>query len=218
MNSSLHLGWPNRITIGRLLLIWPFALCLLYLDEPEQTWLRWLAVAIFGVMAFSDALDGYLARRLNDESVLGKFLDPLADKVLITVAVLILCVVGIHDTSGETGEGIRRLPTWVAAVAVGKDIVVSVGFAVVRLATGRIFIQPRLLGKCCTVVQLVMVLSVLVWLDLPVWLSWLPQVFWYAATALAVGAVCDYVRLGSRFMAAAAQTSRDQDGEAIDER
>ena len=57
-------------------MIWPFALCLLYLNEPGYAWLRWPAMGIFALMAVSDVLDGYLARRLKDESLLGKFLDP----------------------------------------------------------------------------------------------------------------------------------------------
>jgi CDP-diacylglycerol--glycerol-3-phosphate 3-phosphatidyltransferase len=211
------LGWPNRITITRLLLVWPFALCLLYMNAAGSGWLRWLAVAIFGAMAASDVLDGYLARRLGDESPLGRFLDPLADKLLITVAVLILCVVGIRDLSDPTAPPAMRLPTWVAVVAVGKDLVVSLGFAAVYFTTGRVLIRPRLFGKCCTVVQLLMVLSVLLWIDAPIWLSGLPEVLWYLATALAVAAALDYVRLGSQFVAGvAAENSPGSKGDQVD--
>ncbi|MBN2561851.1 MAG: CDP-alcohol phosphatidyltransferase family protein [Phycisphaerae bacterium] len=198
-------------------MIWPFALCLLYVIEPGYSWLRWLAIAIFAVMTASDALDGYLARRLRDESPLGKFLDPLADKVLITVAVLMLCVIGVRDISDPTGGTSFLLPRWVAVAAVGKDLVVSIGFAVVYLSTGRVFIRPRFLGKSCTVVQLLLVLSMLLWPDTPVWLSGLPKVLWYAATALAVAAVFDYVRLGSQYVATVAAHERQQgSGEDID--
>lgn len=213
MPSTLHLGWPNRITIARLLMIWPFAMCLLYLNEPGYAWLRWPALGIFALMAFSDALDGYLARRLHDESVLGKFLDPLADKLLVTTAVFILCFVGIRDIS-DGGEGRALvLPKWVAAAAIGKDLVVSFGFVLVRLATGRTFIHPRLLGKSCTVVQLVLVCSVLLWLDLPGWLAGLPRVLWYLATGLAVAAALDYVRAGTRYVAGVAAEPRPSSGE-----
>lgn len=167
-------------------------------------WLRWVALGIFALMALSDALDGFLARRLHDESPLGSFLDPLADKLLITIAVLMLSLVGISDISDPDGTRILSLPKWVAAVAIGKDLVVSLGFLVVRLTTGRTFIQPRFLGKSCTLVQLFLVCAVLVWPDMPVWLSDLPRVLWYLATALAVAAALDYVRLGSRYVAASA--------------
>jgi CDP-diacylglycerol--glycerol-3-phosphate 3-phosphatidyltransferase len=206
--SKLHLGWPNRITITRLLMIWPFALCLLYLNEPGYAWLRWPAMGIFALMAVSDVLDGYLARRLKDESLLGKFLDPLADKLLVTIAVLILCLVGIRDIS-DAGDGRALvLPKWVAAAAIGKDLVVSFGFVLVRLATGRTFIHPRLIGKSCTVVQLALVCSVLLWLDMPVWLSGLPKLLWCLATGLAVAAALDYVRAGTHYVAGVAAEQR----------
>jgi phosphatidylglycerophosphate synthase len=187
------------------------------MNAPGGGWLRWLAVAIFGTMAVSDVLDGYLARRLGGESPLGRFLDPLADKLLITVAVLILCVVGIRDLSDPTATLSLRLPIWVAVTAVGKDLVVSLGFAAVYFTTGRVLIRPRLFGKCCTVIQLLMVLSVLLWIDVPVWLSGLPEVLWYLATALAVAAALDYVRLGSQFVAGvAAENARGSKGDQVD--
>lgn len=203
MNRRFHLGWPNRVTLARLLLVWPFAACLLYLSDPGLAWLRWVALGIFGLMAISDALDGFLARRLNDESVLGRFLDPLADKLLITVAVLMLALVGVRRSSGDAPISELHLPGWVALAAVAKDLIVSLGFAIIYFYTGRVFLQPRLIGKSCTAVQLAMVLAVLLWPDLPVWLSFLPRVLWYTATALAVAATLDYVRLGSRQVAGA---------------
>lgn len=219
VGNKLRLGWPNRITIARLLCIWPFAACLLYLNDPNYYYLRWVALGMVLLMAFSDILDGYLARRLDDHSPLGAFLDPLADKVLVIIAVLILSIVGIREVSEAGVERSLYLPKWVAAAAIGKDLVVSVGFVLVRLSTGRTFIEPRLLGKACTVVQVALVCSVLIWLDVPVWLSALPTVLWYLATALAVAAALDYVRAGSRYVAAvAAETKRAANGATPDGR
>lgn len=118
-----YLGWPNRITLARLLLVGPFAVCMLNLDDQGKTWLRWLTIGIFVVMALSDLLDGYLARRLHDESPLGRFLDPLADKLLITSAVLILGAVGIQNPPGDTTEP-WLLPNWVVIAAIARDLVV----------------------------------------------------------------------------------------------
>ncbi|MCG8408096.1 MAG: CDP-alcohol phosphatidyltransferase family protein [Phycisphaerales bacterium] len=211
MGKTLRLGWPNRITIGRILLIGPFVVCLLNQDQPGYGWLRWAAISIFALMAVSDMLDGFLARRLHDESDLGKFLDPLADKVLITTAVLILCIHGVHSPMQETP---MHLPDWVAVAAVGKDLVVSIGFAVTYLVTGKPFIQPRLPGKWCTTVQLALVLAMLLWLDLPVWLWKLPEILWWAATILAVCATLDYLRIGSRQLArSAAEKSQEDPGD-----
>ncbi len=219
MNSTLHLGWPNRITIARLLLIAPFVVCLLNQNEPERDWLRLLAIAIFALMAISDALDGYLARRLQDITLLGRFLDPLADKLLITVAVIVLSLNGVSDMSDISSPRVLFLPNWVAVAAIGKDLLVSLGFAVIRLVTGKVFIRPRFLGKFCTAVQLVLVLTMLLWPDLPVWLSGLPRVLWFTATGLAIAAAIDYIRLGTRYLATQASEDRKRDiGEDLNEK
>ncbi len=201
MAAPLNLGWPNWVTIIRMLLIGPFIICLMHMDEPRFTWLRWLAVSIFAAMALSDVLDGYLARRLHSESPLGKFLDPLADKLLITSAVILLCTIGVRDASDIQTENLLLLPDWVAVAAIGKDLIVSLGFALVYLSTGRIFIRPRLLGKWCTAVQLSLVLSMLLWVNLPAWLRGAPQILWWTATVLAGLAAIDYIVLGNRFVA-----------------
>lgn len=202
MAAPIRLGWPNRISIGRVLCVAPFVVILLKLHEPGHGTLRWVAIGLFAVMAASDWLDGYLARRLHDTSPLGAFLDPLADKLLITVAVIILAVRGIVDDTDPTNLRRLYLPDWVAVSAIGKDLVVCIGFAILRLSTGRIHIHPRRLGKWCTTVQLLTVLSMLVWPSLPPQLDRLPEGLWIAATILAALAALDYIRLGSRLAAA----------------
>ncbi|MFH1419605.1 MAG: CDP-alcohol phosphatidyltransferase family protein [Planctomycetota bacterium] len=204
MPAPLHLGWPNWVTIVRMLLIGPFIVCMMHMQEPRHAWLRWMAVGIFAAMAFSDFLDGFLARRLHSESPLGKFLDPLADKLLITAAVILLCTIGVRDTSDIQGDGLLILPDWVAVAAIGKDLIVSLGFALVYLSTGRVLIRPRLLGKWCTAVQLSLVLSMLLWVNLPAWLRGAPQILWWAATVLAGLAAIDYIVLGNRYVASTA--------------
>ncbi|MFQ6047999.1 MAG: CDP-alcohol phosphatidyltransferase family protein [Phycisphaerae bacterium] len=188
--------WPNRVTTARILLIGPFVICLLNL----QVWwfARWLALAMFALMAVSDAADGLLARRLDGQTPLGKFLDPLADKLLITCTVITLAV----PHSSVPG---KSLPNWVVVAAVGKDLIVVIGFLLIYLALGRIFIYPRPAGKACTSVQFAMVVAVLLWPNLPSGLRRLPDVLWWAATVLAVLAAADYIRLGMRFVASASE-------------
>jgi len=74
------LNWPNRITIGRIVLVAPMVICMLNLNATWPGW-RYLALGLFSLMAISDALDGFLARRLKEETQLGRFLDPVADKL-----------------------------------------------------------------------------------------------------------------------------------------
>lgn len=202
------MGWPNRITLGRLLAIGPFVVCLLNLDQPDRVWLRWVAIIIFVLMGLSDLVDGYLARLLKDESPLGAFLDPLADKLFITFSVIILCIKGIHFRDSFGADVVLALPNWVAVAAISKDLVVSMGFGVIYLITGRVFIQPRRLGKWCTTVQLALVLCVLLWPSLPQQLGRLPEALWYAATAMAILATLDYIRLGSRFLGTTATEAK----------
>jgi phosphatidylglycerophosphate synthase len=162
----------------------------------------------------SDFLDGFLARRLHSESPLGKFLDPLADKLFITAAVIILCVIGVSDTSDMEAHRSLRLPNWVAVAAIGKDLIVSIGFVLVYLSTGRVFIRPRWPGKLCTAVQTLLVLVMLVWIDIPQWLSTAPEVLWWLATVLAAIASIDYIVVGNRYVTAvAAEIKRQHDGD-----
>ena len=111
------LNWPNRITIARIVLVGPLVICLLRLNSGWEHW-RHLALALVTITALSDALDGFLARRLGEETPLGRFLDPVADKLLIACAVVLLSV----NSTAVIGF---RLPSWVPVVALGKDVLGS---------------------------------------------------------------------------------------------
>jgi CDP-diacylglycerol--glycerol-3-phosphate 3-phosphatidyltransferase len=145
-------------------------------------------------MGLSDGLDGFLARRLHASTPLGRFLDPIADKLLITSAVVLLAI----DATAVPGF---RLPSWVAVIAIGKDVLTVIGFAVLYAVTGRFFVQPRIWGKACTLVQLVMIGLCLLAPDLPPLGRVLPVAFWWVASVVAAIALVDYVRLGNRFAA-----------------
>ena len=117
-----RVSWPNRITIARILLVGPFVVALLHLqDAVWHEWARYWALLTFALMAISDGLDGYLARRLHEESAVGRFLDPLADKLLIFCSVILLA----HPSTQVPGI---RLPSTAAVIAVGKDVIVVLGF------------------------------------------------------------------------------------------
>ncbi len=84
IRSAMRLNWPNKITLIRILFI---PLFMFFLLLPNQ-WGAVVAMAIFAIAALSDAVDGYIARSYNQETTFGKFADPLADKLLITAALL----------------------------------------------------------------------------------------------------------------------------------
>ncbi len=193
------MGWPNRITIGRIILVLPFVICLILVTRSTGNTLRWLTLGIFAVMALSDFFDGYLARRLKQESVLGRILDPVADKLLVTAAVFILWFSGIQ-TAGDEADTVQtlRLPGWVAGIIIGKDVFVVIGVLAARLASISVRLQARMIGKCATTGQLAMVFAMLLWPDLPPGIEPLPRLLWWAASALTVAAMLDYLVLGIR--------------------
>ena len=187
------LNWPNRITIARIALVAPLMICLLNLNGVWSGW-RHLAQGLFALMAVSDALDGFLARTLKEETPLGRFLDPVADKLLIACAVVLL-------SAEATAVPGHRLPSWVPVIAIGKDVLTVIGFGLVYATTSEFFIQPRVWGKLCTLVQLLMVAYLLLAPDLPGVLQGRAWAFYWLASGLAVIAVVDYVRVGNRFAA-----------------
>ena len=199
MARERFLTWPNRLTMLRIILVAPFVVCLLNLRTPYALSARYGALGIFALMAFSDLLDGYLARRFNQESPLGKFLDPLADKLLIACAMILLGL----EKSSVVGF---RVPSWVVVAAVGKDLFVVVGFLLVFIVTGYIFIRPGWFGKLCTDSQMALVVAVLLGPDFTAVgrassavIYWLVRLLWLVSTLLAILACWQYFRTGMRF-------------------
>ena len=189
----VRLNWPNRVTIIRILLVGPLVICLLNLNSGGVIWRR-VALGLFVVMALSDALDGFLARRFHEETPLGRFLDPVADKLLIASAVVLLAV----ESTAVPGFG---LPSWVPVIALGKEVVTLTGYAVIHAATERSCIEPRIWGKLCTTVQLLLIACCLLGPDLASILQPCFAILYWVASGLAVVAIVDYIGVGSRFAA-----------------
>src|SRR4030042_4399777 len=125
----MKLNWANRITITRILLIVPFVSCMLKTNDPSLTdmqryLLRYASFLIFLIMAFSDVIDGYLARKKGQTTRLGAFLDPTADKLLMASACLLL-------SSHRAGVEGFPLPMTVAVLIIAKDLFLLLGFIIV---------------------------------------------------------------------------------------
>jgi CDP-diacylglycerol--glycerol-3-phosphate 3-phosphatidyltransferase len=197
----MKLNWANRITILRVLLIVPFVSLMLKINDSSissslQNTARLLAAAIFAFMALSDALDGFLARRRGQATTLGAFLDPMADKLLMTCACILL--------ASELGHiGGFRLPTTVVVLIVGKDAFLLIGFVIVYFITAQILIAPVLIGKIATALQLIMVLAILIAPEvsklIPGWI-YLLRILWWSAAGTAILATLIYIRIGSRYI------------------
>lgn len=185
----------------------PFVSCMLKINDPSikselGTMLRYTAIVIFIFMAFSDALDGYFARIKKQITTLGAFLDPLADKLLMTSACLLL-----SSQRGRVGNFV--LPPMVVVLIIGKDLFLLIGFVTVYMFTSQIRIAPVFIGKLATVLQLSMVGGILIAPEvsriLPGWI-WFLRALWWSAAGSAILAILIYIRYGSSYIAEYDQT------------
>lgn len=143
----------NKITILRILLIPFFIAQVLYFIETGREEYRWLAFLTFAVAAICDGVDGYIARRYHQRSELGAFLDPLADKLLLVSAVILLSL--------NNRPHLERLPPWLTATIIGRDVILTIGLVVVYYTCGKVTIRPHLIGKAATVLQMIAVCWIL---------------------------------------------------------
>jgi cardiolipin synthase (CMP-forming) len=130
---------PNFICLVRIVLIWPTVVAL-------QAGDYWTALVLVAVCAISDGLDGWLAKRFNWTSHLGKILDPLADKLLLVALYL-------------TATWSNLIPWWLTAVVVGRDVMIGSGAVVYRVWFGPLYGRPTILSKINTGMQLAVVLA-----------------------------------------------------------
>jgi len=197
----MKLNWANRITILRMFLIVPFVICMLKtndgeLGRPVRDAARYGAFLVFMIMALSDAFDGWLARSKDQVTHLGAFLDPVADKLLITCACLLLV-----SHRGKV-EGFD-LPVTVVVLIIGKDLFLLIGFAIVYLITSKVRIVPASAGKIATALQLSMVAAILAAPEISSFFDgwiWVLRVLWWSAAAAAVLAMVVYFRAGLRYI------------------
>ncbi len=197
----MKLNWANRITILRVLLIVPFVIFMLQINEPElsdlhKNLIRYCATLLFVIMAVSDGIDGYLARKKNQITKLGTFLDPMADKLLITSACILL-----YSQHGHVNG--FRLPGTVVVLIISKDLLITFGFVIVYFVTSKVRIVPVLEGKLATALQLIMVTAILIAPEASKMISgwiWLLRVLWWAAAVMAIIAALVYIRNGIRFV------------------
>ena len=163
----------NKITIVRILLIPFFVIEVLYYVRTGNELHRLLALVSFAVAAICDGVDGYIARRFNQRSELGAILDPLADKLLLVSAIVLL--------SFDQRPYLQGVPLWLTGMIIGRDILLLTGLIVIQMIVGKVKVRPRMLGKAATVFQMVVVLWILLkWDD-----KWI--IAWTLATGICTG-------------------------------
>lgn len=182
-------------------MIIPFVSFMLKINDPAlspgvQNAMRYVSIIIFLAMAVSDGIDGYLARRKKQITKLGAFLDPLADKLLMTCACLLLA-----SQRGHVGDFL--LPPTVVVLIIGKDLFLLIGFVIVYLITSQIRIVPVFIGKLATTLQLSMVAGILIAPEVSGVLSgwiWFLRFLWWSAAGTAILTTLIYIRNGSRYI------------------
>lgn len=136
------LTYANQLTILRMVFVPCFVLLIIY-GYPKS------ATILFLIAGFTDGLDGLLARKLQQKTVLGSFLDPMADKILLTAAFITLTIPSIPLA--------LHIPTWLTVLTISRDVVIAMSVLIIHLLTHHTSFPPSFLGKCTTSVQLLTV-------------------------------------------------------------
>lgn len=165
---------PNKLTLARICMIPVFVFFLLTNVVPYS---KYVAVAIFIVACLTDALDGHIARKYNLISNFGKFMDPLADKLLVCSA--LICFVQLH-----------LVPAWIIIIIISREFIIS-GFRLIASDNG-IVIAASWWGKFKTTAQMIMSILLILNFD-GVFFNTLEQVFIYIALILTVISLVDYL-------------------------
>jgi cardiolipin synthase len=181
------MGLANWLTVLRIVLIPVFVTLLVY---RQPGW----ALAVFALAAVTDLLDGWVARRRRMASRLGAFLDPLADKLLLTASFVTLTY-------------LKTLPFWITAVVLSRDIILIVGALVLHMVGVRIDPEPTRIGKLATFFQILAVLTGLL-RSFHVMLA--PTLFIWIAAVFTVASGCQYLVRGMRVLNAATAAERDE--------
>ena len=164
---------PNKLTILRVLLIPVFVVLLL--ADFWGKWLDYLALAVFIIASLTDMLDGMIARKYNLITNFGKFMDPLADKLLVCSAMICLLDLG-------------RIPAWVVIVIIAREFIIS-GFRLVASDKG-VVIAAGFIGKAKTVFQMIMIMLMI--LDIEQ-IQLITDIIMYIAAILTVVSLVDYI-------------------------
>ena len=131
----------NWITLVRIVLIPLFTILLINGAFDQALW-------VFLAAAVSDALDGFVARMFSQKTTLGSYLDPIADKLMLSTAFITLAV-------------LKQIPGWLTVVVISRDVIIIIGVAVLFLNQMRLDIKPSIISKMTTAFQVLVILVVL---------------------------------------------------------
>ena len=165
---------PNKLTTLRVIMI-PFFVVFMLADMGRTG--DYIALALFCLASLTDFFDGYLARKNHLVTNFGKFMDPLADKLLVGSAAICLIEMG-------------RIPAWVVVILISSEFIIS-GFRLIAADNG-VVIAASMWGKFKTVCQMFMTIALILHLDTPVW-AVVEQVLIWGSVALTIVSLVDYI-------------------------
>ena len=169
---------PNKLTVVRVLMIPFFVWFMLPSLGGEMAASKWIALAIFCIASLTDLLDGKIARKYNLVTNFGKFMDPLADKLLVGAAMICLVEMG-------------RLPAWIVIVIISREFIIS-GFRMIASDNG-IVIAASYWGKFKTVFQMAMIIVLIAAFEGSVF-EVVEQILIWVSLILTIVSLVDYIR------------------------
>lgn len=176
---------PNQLTMFRIILVPFFVIFMLFNLGMDMRISRGIALGIFCVASLTDFLDGYIARKYNLVSNFGKFMDPLADKILVSAAMICLCVID---------EAFVTLPAWVVIIIIAREFAIT-GFRTLA-AEQNVIMAAGVWGKLKTISQMVMIIflifNLIVKNDSNLF-DTISYILIFASTVLAVFSGVDYI-------------------------
>jgi cardiolipin synthase len=188
--SSRIVTVPNLITIFRLVLIPVFITLLFY-----QRFI--LALTVFVIAGVTDGLDGLLARRFDQRSQLGTVLDPIADKLMLVSAFVVLSMRSVFP---QPLPNHLPVPFWVTAAAISRDVFIVVGAAAINIMTGFRGFRPSWLGKVNTTVQIIAIGAIMFAASVPYGSGYYLPTIYATVFGLAVLSGAHYVFFASKLL------------------
>ncbi len=188
--SSRIVTVPNLLTIFRMVLIPVFVSLIFY---QKFVW----ALAVFITAGVTDSLDGVLARRFDQKSQLGTILDPIADKLMLVTAFVVLSMRNVYP---QPVPNHLPVPFWVTAAVISRDVFIVVGAAAINMMTGFRGFRPSWLGKLNTIVQILAVGAIMFAASVPYGTGYYLPTIYLTVVTLAVLSGGHYVFFASKLL------------------
>jgi Phosphatidylglycerophosphate synthase len=172
---------PNFLTLARLLLV---PVLVIFLIQG----LFFNALTVFIIAGASDAIDGFLARILKQKTVLGSYMDPLADKALVICSFVTLSVLGM-------------IPAWLVVIVVSRDLIILIGIAILSFMSISVEIRPAFVSKVTTTLQFLTIFLVLASGYLPLHFNaWLIEAVYWTTALFTIISGLNYIAKGVKLI------------------